>query len=291
MASIGKITGDNIESFGGLIPELLKQGFLSGEDLRFYGIEEGGAAAGVVVVRDSVETAELKYLYILPEYRGTGLMDEMLTVLFLLLRNEGFRYIQMFYIPEIYPTLRYMSKRFGFTEKPMDFAYFRFTPGDIQKSKAAAINPQGILRLKYLPEDKKKYLFGFIRKNLNFHNMAFDRTNEVLPYSMVYMTGDTPKGALVIEHKSVENAAASEEYSTYPEPGAYDFTLFFAGAVDQKAPISLLSGLCKLSQKELPENTRFTGYFPEGPITRLIEGALGIRGQHEVAATLNLESF
>ncbi len=61
----------------------------------------------------------------------------------------------MDYIPGEYEVLTHMSRRFGFTEDRMDLSFFRFKAEDIKKGAVASYDPRGIIRMKYLPEDKK----------------------------------------------------------------------------------------------------------------------------------------
>ncbi len=291
MASIDLISGLNIESFGEMIPEVFKNAALSEPGFRFYGIEENSVASGVIIMEEASDRIAIRYLYLLPEYRGTGMMDEMVTMLFFRLQEEGFTYVTLSYLPEIYPGLRHFSKRYGFVEEELDYAYFRLTSEDFKKSKAAAIVPKGVMRLRYLPDEKRGYLMKLVDKSIRFYEEKLSRTDEIQSYSMVYMDGELPKAALVIEEVNYRNLPVADNVKMYPEPGSMEMMLFFVGTANQKAPIALLSALCKLIRTELPEDTVLTGYFPEGHVTRLLEGIFGKRGSHEYLATLDLTSF
>ena len=124
---------------------------------------------------------------------------------------------------------------------------------------------------------------------MQLHNLRGIGSDEILPYSLAYMEGNEPKGALIVEVPPKNEGPAVYEVNKYPETGAYDITLFFIGTGGQKAPLYLLSGFCQMIGKELPGNAVITGYFPEGHVSRLIEGSLGVRGQHEVHASLDLQ--
>ena len=288
MADIGIIEINDLPAYDDLIPSVLKEMLISGERIRFYGIEDMQTAAGIVAVKEKADVAEIVYLYILPYLRGSGVMDEMLAQLFFYLYEDGFSYAQMNYIPDEYPAIANISKRFGFAEKELDFAYFDFVPEDVEKSKAAAISPRGIVRLMYLPESRREILFKAIEKNMKLYDYQFSKNSDILPYSLVYMDGDNPKGMLAVENKKQSIRRLKEGYES-PGRGAYDITLFYVGTVSQLAPLALLSGLCNLLKTDLKdEEVRMTGYFPEGHVTRLIEQVLGIRGKHEVSAVLDL---
>lgn len=291
MAFIEEISPANLYAFDEMIPNILKVQALNEGGYHFYGISESNQAAGVVVFVERADAAEIKYLYILPYLRGTGVMDGMLMELFTELRDAGYKTISARYIPEEFENFVNISRRFGFSENVLDLAYFRFNAGDIKKCRASFYEPRGIMRLKYLPEDKKKKLFKIIDKNMSTTMYDISSMEEVLPYSMVYLENDEPKGALIVENPRITMLPASDDLTKFPELGAFDLALFFVGTTTLKAPLYLLSGLCRIIQKELSGNVVMTGYFSEGHVTRLLEGSLGIKGHKEVCATLDLSEL
>ena len=288
MAFVEEISPANLYAFAPLIPEVLQQQAMSMDSLHFYGISESEEAAGVIVFQEKVNVAEIRYLYMVPYLRGTGVMDQSLMELFLELRDKGFNYVQANYLPEEFTNFITISKRFGFSETKLDMAYFRFRAEDIKKCRASTFAPKGIMRLKYLPEEQKTKLFKIIDNNMTFYNYDITEKSEILPYSMAYLENDQPKGALVVESPRVTILPATDEKQKFPDPNAFDLVLFFVGTRTMMAPLYLLSGLCKVIQTELNDNVVMTGYFPEGHVTRLLEGTLGIKGYHEVCATLDL---
>ena len=288
MAFIEEISPANLYAFDELIPNILKIQASNEPGFHFYGISESNEAAGVVVFVEKADTAEIKYIYILPYLRGTGVMDGSLMELFMELRDAGYRYVSVRYIPEEFENFVNISRRFGFSENVLDLAYFRFNAEDVKKCRAAYYEPRGIIRLKYLPEDKKKKLFRIIENNMTLTDYDISSMDEILPYSMVYLENDEPRGALIVENPRITMLPTTDEIGKYPEPGAFDLALFFVGTTTLKAPLYLLSGLCRVVQKELSDNVVMTGYFAEGHVTRLLEGSLGIRGHKEVCATLDL---
>ncbi len=289
MASIAEISSNNLDAYIDLIPEVLREQSLEFDGFHFYGIEEAGEAAGVVCLRLSADIAEIKYVYMLPFLRGTGIIDQMLAYLFVLLRDDDYTQVTMKYIPEEYPFFRTLARRFGFTEHRMDYAYFRFKVEDILKCRAASFEPQGIMRLKYLPADKKNMLIKMVEKRFNFYDYKLSlKEEDVMPYSLAYLDGETPKGVLVVDDPRSKNLPTSDDIKRYPEPGAYELTLYFVGNNANKAPLYLLSGLCKMVEKEFPPETTLTGFFPEGHVVQLIENTLNVKGYHEVKAILDL---
>ena len=82
MADIGIIEINDLPAYDDLIPSVLKEMLISGERIRFYGIEDMQTAAGIVAVKEKADVAEIVYLYILPYLRGSGVMHEMLAQLF-----------------------------------------------------------------------------------------------------------------------------------------------------------------------------------------------------------------
>ena len=287
MAFLEEISPANMHAFEAFIPDVLKKKALS-EDIHFYGISESEEAAGCIIFIDKISAIEIRYLYMVPYLRGTGAMDQALMELFLTLREEGYTHVHVNYIPEEFTSFATISKRFGFTEDRLDLAYFRFRAEDIKKCRAASFSPKNIMRLKYLPEDKKQKLFKIIDKNMTFYNYDISADSDILPYSMAYLENDDPKGALVVESPRMTLLPATDERSNFPDPNAFDLVLFFVGTKAMMAPLYLLSGLCKVIQTELNDNVVLTGYFQEGHVAKLIEGTLGIKGLHEVCATLDL---
>ncbi len=288
MASIEEISPNNLEAYMDLIPEVLKEQAAKLDGFRFYGIEEAGEASGVVCLVVRADEAEIKYVYVLPYLRGTGIIDQMLAYLFVELREEGFNYVTFRYVPQEYPFFKNLAERFGFEERMLDYAYFKFKVGDIERCKAASFSPQGIIRFKYLPPEKKNSLFKMVEKSMKMYDFRLPSNEDILPYSLAYIENDSPKGALVVDKPGIVTLPTSDDIKRYPEPGALDLTLFFVGTRTTKAPLYLLSGLCKVATKEFPPGTTMTGFFPESHVVSLIEGALNIKGFHEVKATLDL---
>ena len=291
MAYIDIVSPNNLEVYSSFLPPVLMKKFIEEEGYAFYGINEGDEAVGTVVIQESGDRAKLRYIYILPHLRGTGVMDRMLSELFLRLRDEYVNYVSMNYIPKVHEFLGNLSRRFGFRERRLDYGYFRFTCDDIFKSKVASIAPQGVISLKYLPEDKRQRLWKLVTKYMNiYEDVSFVR-EEFMSYSIVYLENDDPKGVLLIHTPDFSGDHTVENQSKYPENGAYDIALFFVGMGQQKAPLYLLSALCRIIKKELPDNTLITGYFPEGHVVKLIEGVFGVEARHEICATLDLGSL
>ncbi len=291
MASIEEISPENIEAYTPLIPQVLQEISMKNKGYRFYGIEECGEASGVVCLRTTADIAEIKYIYILPYLRGTGVIDQMLAYLFVELRDEGFTQVTFKYIPQEYPFFKILSERFGFVQKQLDYAYFRFKAEDLLKSRAINFAPQGIMRYKYLPNEKRNALTKLVDRNMSLYGYKLPSGDDVLPYSIAYMEADQPKGALVVDAPDADFLSAADDMKRYPEPGSYNVSLFFVGTHTQKVPLYLLSGFGRVMLKELPPGTLITGYFPEGHTVNVIEGLLNIKGFHEVRSTLNLRTL
>ncbi len=290
MASFQEISPANLDAFMPLIPEVFQER-AADEPLRFFGIEESDQASGVIIFRSSGITAEIVYIYILPYLRGTGVIDTALTDLFFKLKDTGYSYVTMQFVADEYPVLSYIAKRYEFEVRSMDYAYFRFTAQDIMRCRASSFEPQGIMRVKYLPQDKLEKLKKLIERYYKVYGNKLLDIEAALPFSMAYMEGTDPKGALLVDVPSIRQDEALGEMKQYPEKGAYDITLFFVGTTSQKAPLYLLSGLCKVLKAELPPEAVITGYFPHGHVVKLFENILGIKGHHEVLGKLDLRGL
>lgn len=288
MALIDEISPNNLMAFDPLLPEMLKKAAVTDKGYRFYGISEADEAVGTVIMKMNFDEAKIRYLYLLPHLRGTGIIDHVLAELFLELRDEGFRTVTMDYLPQEYEVFRHLSERFGFKEKKLNYTYIRFEAQDIEKCRAAAFSPQGIMRLKYLPPEKRSKLYRLIDRHITFYEHTISDREDILPYSIAYMEKDEPKGALVVESPKVDLMPTTDDMKRYPEPGAYELTLFFVGSTGKMVPLYLLSGLCRILKNELPPSVVMTGFFPESHVSTFIEGVLNIKGQHEVRATLDL---
>ncbi|MBR1669707.1 MAG: hypothetical protein IJ695_03330 [Butyrivibrio sp.] len=291
MAYIEEISPANLDAFDELIPKVFKEQSLNERGYRFYGISESDEAVGCVIFVERADTVEILYIYVLPYLRGTGIIDQMLMLLFLQLRDTGFSKVKFNYLLSETPEIAAISRRFEFEESPLDMAYFRFEAEVIKKCVVSTYEPKGIVRVRYLPPEKKDKLFKLIEKNLQFYDFDFNDREDILPYSMAYLEGEQPRGALIVQTPKTAVMPLADDIKRYPEPGAMDLTLFFVGTSTMKAPLYLLSGLCRTIQKEIDDSTILTGYFPEGHVTRLIEGALGVKGYHEVCATLELDTL
>ncbi|MCR5402312.1 MAG: hypothetical protein K6E91_00620 [Butyrivibrio sp.] len=291
MALIDEISPNNLAAYDPFLPDMLKAAYVRESGYRFYGISESDEAVGTVIMKLTGDEASIRYMYIIPYLRGTGVIDEALSFLFLQLRDEGFSAVTMDYFPSEYEVLRNISYRFGFTERKLGYSYVRFEVKDIEKSRAAAFAPKDIIRLKYLPQPKRDSLFKLIDRHITFYDHKISQMTDILPYSIAYMEKDDPKGALVVESPNVEIIPTTDDMKRFPEPGAYDITLFFVGTTGKMAPLYLMSGLCKIVKNELPGNVIMTGFFPEGHVATFIEGVLGIKGKREVRATLDLSTL
>ncbi len=288
MAVVLEISPTNFDAFDPLIPDILKRQSVLEGGFRFYGIIDSGEAVGCIVFLEKADEIQLRYIYLLPHLRGLGVIDDALMTLFLTLKDDGYNYVTAHYIPEEYQGFKAISQRFGFSENPSEYAYFRFRASAIKNNRVATFEPKGIMRFQYLPEDKRQALYKIIDKSFEIYGTALPERESILPYSMVYMEKDQPKGALLLETPSASRIPTSDSMGRFSESEAYDLLLFFVGTTKLTAPLYLLSGLCRILQDELDENSLITGYFPESHVTKLLEGALGVKGQHEVAAILNL---
>ncbi len=291
MAIIQEISPANFNAFDPLIPSVLKELYLSEHGMRFYGISDSDEAVGCIVFIERADEIQLRYIYILPHLRGLGVIDDMLTTLFLQLRDDGYNYVTAKYVPEEYENFTHISQKYGFTETPSDYAYFRFRASDVRNCRVSSFKPKGIMRFQYLPEDKRQKLYKIIDRSFEIYGTALPDRESILPYSMVYMENNQPKGALLVESPRISRIPINENIESFPEPGAYDLLLFFVGTTTLTAPLYLLSGLCEVLRNELNENTLITGYFPESHVTKLLEGTLGVAGHHEMHARLDLSTL
>lgn len=297
-----KVNGTNIEAFQPLIPEVLQRWAIEEEGWVFFGISEDMEAVGIVALSTFADTARIRYLYLLSECRGRGIMEWAVTRIMFDLYEEGYQWLEMDYIPSEYPMIDELAHRLEFDITKTDRAYFRFKASDIKNCKAASFVPQSIMRMKVLPPDKKQELYRMIRESgydLNQLKGAVDDkdTDKSLnEYSLVYLEREVPKGALLVqdtsESKLPEGAAAFGKI--YPEPASVNLMLIYVGTFQTRAPLYLLSGLCRNVTKDFKENAILTGYFSLGHVTNLFEEALGVKGNREVTARLsltNLERF
>ena len=98
MAYIEEISPANLDAFDELIPKVFKEQSLNERGYRFYGISESDEAVGCVIFVERADTVEILYIYVLPYLRGTGIIDQMLMLLFLQLRDTGFSKVKFNYL-------------------------------------------------------------------------------------------------------------------------------------------------------------------------------------------------
>ena len=296
MVHTGRIAPDNLDVFMPLIPDILITQHVREGDMHFYGISEDGEAVGVVVIKEAADTAELKYMYLLPAKRRRGIMDKALSDIMFELKDEGYTRLTMDYIPSEYPAIAHICERFAFTHHKTDKAYFKFTVDRIRKCKAITYNPQGTLKLRALPESIRQELYRQIKnKGYDISHILDDKTLKasVEEHSLVYMEADKPMGLMLVQ--DMKSLAASERTTAFgrifPEGSSADIALIYIGSTQVKAPLYLISALCRDILAGYEENDIITGYFPDGHVTKLLEGTLEIKGLREVTSEIMLDSL
>ena len=299
MFVLEKLYGGNIHAYQPLIPEVLQRWAVEENRWMFYGINADMEAVGIIALSAVDDTAVIRYIYLLPESREQGIMERAFSELMFELRDEGYSGIEMNYIPSEYPAVREIANRFDFTEHQTDRAYFRFRASDIRNCKAASFAPQNIMRLGVLPPEHQETIIRMIRENgYDIPNpggfrVRAEENMSLMEYSLVYMENNRPKGALLVQdtsnNKMPEGAAAFGKI--YPEPAAANLMLIYVGTLQTKAPLYLLSGLCRNVIKDFDDKALLTGYFSLGHVTNLFEGALGVKGNREVTASLSFDTL
>ncbi len=294
MVYISQISPDNIDVYIPLIPGILKTQALKEGDMRFYGISVDGEAAGTVVIRERADMAELRYMYLIPDRRGYGYMDKVLADLAFMLRDEGFSVITFDYLPSEYPAVARICSRFSFEEHAAKSAFFRFRVQDIRKCTAVSYMPRDTIKLRVLPDPARKQLYKNVeRQGYDISHIISD--HDVLAsmeeHSLVYMEHDKAAGLILVQdmhdHRLRDKSLALGK--VFPDGASADIALVYVGSSQLKAPLYLISALCRDILSNYEDNDLITGYFPEGQITRLLEGTLNIRGLHEMTASLSLD--
>ena len=293
MVQTGLISEDNLDVFTPLIPGILKVQALD-DGFRFYGISVDGEAAGIVVIREKSDIAELKYMYLLPDWRSRGHIDSAISMLLVNLYQEGYAYVQMDYIPSEYPQIAKLADRFSFRKYTTDRSFFSFKISEIKNCKAMSYTAQGILRLRALPPRIKDDLFKLMDKSgYDISRKTIENDPDTLEQSLVYMEGEKPRGLLLVKRFAYKEGPGGVSMfgKVFPSESSADIALIYVGSKELKVPLYLLSALCRNFVTDFAANELVTGYFPEGHITRLLEGALGVRGQHEETAILDLSTM
>ncbi len=288
-----EINAGNIDVFQPLIPKMLQQLSLTEENWRFYGIESRDEACGVISVFERGDTAVLRYIYLLPGYRNQGIIDDAITRLLVSLYNERFSFVQMDYIPSEYPNIAKLARRFDFKDYKSDRAYFKFTVADIRNCKAMSYSSHGIVRLRALPQNVRNNLYDLVVKSgYDVEASMFQSDINTLEYSVVYMEGDKPKGLLMVNRMDRNPKTTDIAFGrVFPEASAADIALVYVGSKELRVPLYLLSALCQNVIRDFESTDIITGYFPEGHLTRLLEGTLNIKGRHEVSSVFRLDTL
>ncbi|MCR5594674.1 MAG: hypothetical protein K6G12_02395 [Lachnospiraceae bacterium] len=291
MVDLAQIGYENIEAFLPMIPPTLQRESIEDGEWRFMGIADDEAVAvGVIILRTEAQSAIIKYIYIVPESRNTGYINDAFSQLVFGLHDEGFVRLRMDYVPSEYPAISYLSKRFSFKENKTDKSYFRFCVSDVRRCLAASYAPKGVMRLKALPPALKNILFNKVKEK-GYDISQFG--DNVMELSLVYMVNERPMGLLLVESlKDLRSGGRSGSIGVvFPESSSADISLIYISTGEMKAPLYLLSALCRNILKDFEDNDVITGYFDEGHMTRLLEGTLNIRGKREVMAVLSLDEI
>ena len=294
MVFVKQIAPDNMDVFIPFIPKILYRQYIDEKNMLFYGISTDGEAIGTVVLRESLDTVEILYMYLLPVHRRMGYMDKVLADIMFDIKNKGFTRLSMDYLPGEYPTIGRISSRFSFTENKTDRAYFRFDVEQIKKCKVMEYKPQGIVRLRALPEALRQELYKQVKnKGYDMKAVLADKSMlaSVEEHSLVYMEHEKPMGLVLVQDMKnlvIEDTTISFG-RVFPHESAADIALIFVGSSQIKVPLYLISALCREILAEYKDNDVITGYFPDGHLTKLLEGTLGIKGMHEMTAVLSLD--
>lgn len=299
MFAVERIDDTNVDIFLPLIPRVLQEWGSDERGWRFYGIVMDSTASGIVALSESADICRLRYLYLLSECRGLGVIEKALSAILFELYEQGFSRLTADYIPSEYPTIDSLLKSLSFTIQPTDRAYFRFQVKDVLGCKASTYAPQGVMRFKLLPEYQKETMYRMIRSHgYDIDQILGSDVGEIgrlsfMEYSLVYMERDNPVGILMVqdmsEAKLPEGGTAFGKI--YPEPSSATIALIYIGSTQMKAPLYLLSALCRNVLTNFQDNEILTGYFPMGHLAKLLEGTLGVRGNHEVSAVINLSGL
>lgn len=294
MVFVKQIASNNMDVFIPFIPKILFRQYIEEKDMLFYGISTDGEAIGTVVLREGGDTAEILYMYLLPVHRRLGYMDKVFADIMFDLRDKGFSRLTMDYLPGEYPNIGRISSRFSFTENKSDRAYFRFDVEQIKKCKVMDYKPQGIVRLRALPEALRQELYRQVKnKGYDMRTIMADKAMlaSVEEHSLVYMEREKPMGLVLVQDMKnlvIEDTTISFG-RVFPHESAADIALIFVGSTQIKVPLYLISALCREILTEYQNNDVITGYFPDGHLTKLLEGTLGIKGMHEMTAVLSLD--
>ncbi len=81
MFYIKEINGNEMDKFIEYIPNSIIIDSLTNDNYIYYGIVEDNEAIGVIVMETDSENVELTYAYVLPVYRGRGIMSRALNQL------------------------------------------------------------------------------------------------------------------------------------------------------------------------------------------------------------------
>lgn len=274
MSYIKEISGDELDKFIEFIPNSIIIDSLENDNYIFYGIVEENEAIGVIVMETDSENVELTYAYVLPVYRGRGIMSRALNQLMVVFWYRGFQNMFLTYTPKLAPALDFFTATLEFVKIELDNAYFEISLKEASESKLWSKKILHTSRLSELDEDQKKILFS------NIEDLGIEMFNEIdidrgyLPnQSIVYMNNDVPEGLLIVgqdENKKI------------------DAELIYLKSKDVMAPYYMISALYENLKKDYPMNTVISFYSKNGYMTGVLEKILGINGSREVVARYEL---
>ena len=274
MSYIKEINGNEMDKFIEYIPNSIIIDSLTNDNYIYYGIVEDNEAIGVIVMETDSENVEFTYAYVLPVYRGRGIMSRALNQLIVVYWYKGYQNLHMSYNPKLAPAIDKYADTNEFVKIELDNAYFEFSLQVASESKLWSKKILHTRRMSELDESQKQILYAAI-ENLGieiFNEIDTDR-GYLINQSIVYMNNEVPEGLLIVGQD---------------ENKKLDAELVYLKSKDVMAPYYMISALHENLENDYPLETIVSFYSKNGYMTGVLEKILGTKGYREIIARYDL---
>lgn len=258
------------------LPESVKKEYEENPQLLIYGMVAEDTAVGAAAVSIIGTSAILEYVYIVPDYRGYGLLDECMASLGYSLWKLQVDGVYVRYIPEDDTRIHEEMQLLGAYIEKTGSGVMHFALADIKDHPALSGTTPGV---KALAGCKREELDGLYRRIRRRGEDLIDLPLDLADYepacSCVYMKHGEAVGLLLVEQ--------SEESVYIP--------FFFTDTDDMLAPLLLVRFALSQGLLQFSEDTTVSFRTVDGKLTKLLVKLSGKEVTEEVEAVWPLVEY
>ncbi len=271
------LTPSTMELFSAFLPETLKEEYVAGRTMSFYGIVEDDIACGLMVLSPDGEEMELLYLYLAKSHRGKGLASRMFGELMLLLREQGVAAITAVYPSEECDSLHKILRSYGADMEETEKGTFSFTIASLKGQKLLLGTTPNMVSLEAIPDYQLRQLcYDIVEEGKDFIPMPIKKESYMAECSGVYVKDGEAQGVILLK-KTGENSVA--------------IPYLYSKALNPRAVLEMFCFIYSKAAKALSEDTVCQLHAISGSLTALLEKFLNVTSEKQVKATLSLSYF